>query len=508
MLSSLTPASVYHYRAKSKDASASLVNSIDYTFTTATAPTLRVTITANPSSGSIPLNGIGLLATVSGSITGNMNYTFYCDRSDSGTNITNPYSGKYNNQSATSYNTGALCNYANPGTYTAKVIIERGVYQAEARTQITVSQKNYLSIGSVDGADTNHVTGWAYDQNAGATPINVHVYIDGAPTANVVANLSRPDIIGAGNGVVTDANHGFDYFFSGLTPGTHTINIYAINTPTGTNSELSGSPKTITITAQTPTPTPTTTPTPTPIPIPTPTSTSTPTPTPTPTPNILNSSLLKSAGNPKVYVIANNQKKWIQTEQEFNQAGYSWSNVQEVSPSTLTSIPDYVASSLGSLLLNTADNKVYRIINNQKIWIPTIETFDKQGLSWSQVQPADPSQVDQYPRIKLIKAPGNEKVYYVTESGTKRHIPTIDIFNSYNDRWEDIVELSPADISSYPDNNLIKKEDDPKVYKLENGQKRWIQTASVFNRLKLDWTKITPVNQTEFNFYPTGSTIK
>jgi len=112
----------------------------------------------------------------------------------------------------------------------------------------TVISTNYLPIGSFDGADSVHATGWAYDQNAGASPINVHIYIDGVPTANIVANVSRPDIIGAGSGVVQDAYHGFDYTFSGLTAGNHTIQVYAINTPTGTNPELPGSPKTITIT--------------------------------------------------------------------------------------------------------------------------------------------------------------------------------------------------------------------------------------------------------------------
>lgn len=116
-------------------------------------------------------------------------------------------------------------------------------------SKIIPAATNYLPIGSFDGADSVHATGWAYDQNAGTSPINVHIYIDGVPTANIVANVSRPDIIGAGGGVVQDAYHGFDYTFSGLTAGNHTIQVYAINTPTGTNPELTGSPKTITITA-------------------------------------------------------------------------------------------------------------------------------------------------------------------------------------------------------------------------------------------------------------------
>jgi hypothetical protein len=115
-------------------------------------------------------------------------------------------------------------------------------------SKVIPSATNYAPIGNFDGADAIHATGWAFDQNAGTSPINVHIYIDGVPTANIVANLSRTDIIGAGSGVVQDAYHGFDYAFSGLSAGNHTIQVYAINTPTGTNPELPGSPKTITIT--------------------------------------------------------------------------------------------------------------------------------------------------------------------------------------------------------------------------------------------------------------------
>lgn len=248
LLSSLSASTLYHYRVKSKDAAGNLATSGDYTFTTAATPTLTVALSATPNSGTAPLNGVDLSATVGGNVTGNINYTFYCNRSDTGTNITTPYQGKYDNQTVTTYNAVDICNYSAAGSYSAKVIVERGTYQAEARTAVTVATPNYAPIGNIDGADATHVTGWAYDQNAGATPINVHVYIDGAPIANITANLSRPDIVGAGGGVVQDANHGFDYAFSDLTAGNHTINVYAINTPAGTNPELSGSPKTITVT--------------------------------------------------------------------------------------------------------------------------------------------------------------------------------------------------------------------------------------------------------------------
>ncbi len=138
---------------------------------------------------------------------------------------------------------------------------------------------NHDPIGNLDGADAIHTTGWAYDQDNGTNPINVHIYIDGNPIANVLANLPRPDLVSSG--ITPDPFHGFDYAFVGLSAGTHTVDVYAINVPAGNNPKLAGSPKTITVNIPSPTPSPT----PTPSPSLSPSLSPTPSPTPTPITN-------------------------------------------------------------------------------------------------------------------------------------------------------------------------------------------------------------------------------
>ncbi|KKT76665.1 MAG: hypothetical protein UW72_C0003G0014 [Parcubacteria group bacterium GW2011_GWF2_44_7] len=103
---------------------------------------------------------------------------------------------------------------------------------------------NTPSYGWLDYANAIHITGWAYDADAGVNPINVKIYIDETEAANIVANISKPDLSTFG---IQGINHGFDYIFPTLAVGKHIIEVYAINTPTGYNYELSGSPKTITI---------------------------------------------------------------------------------------------------------------------------------------------------------------------------------------------------------------------------------------------------------------------
>lgn len=168
--------------------------------------TLSVSLSANPSSGTASLIGVDLTATIFGTATGTINYTFYCNRSDDGTNITYPTSFKIDGRNpdgtggtvinwgiATDYSGGTtftvynVCDYTTAGTYTAKVIAERGsAPPAEERVPITVTPSNHdpeLSSGYVDpsSGDINTDFYWYvnyYDQD-GDSPSTKKVYIDG-----------------------------------------------------------------------------------------------------------------------------------------------------------------------------------------------------------------------------------------------------------------------------------------------------------------------------------------
>ncbi|MEK7154377.1 MAG: hypothetical protein AAB792_02365, partial [Patescibacteria group bacterium] len=119
-----------------------------------------------------------------------------------------------------------------------------------------------------------------------------------------------------------------------------------------------------------------------------------------------------------------------------------------------------------------------------------------------------PSKAPQYQRVKLMRAEGDDKVYYITERGLKRHIPNPTVFLSYDNNWSEIVMVKPFELSAIPDNLLIREEGKPEVYKLEDGTKRWIKTAEVFNWLGYRWNEIAPVNVTELENYPLGTPIE
>jgi len=139
----LSPSATYYSAIKTSDEVpnwSELSNIIQATTLTPPPKTLSVSLTANPSSGTAPLNRVDLTATVSGTAQGTINYTFYCNRSDTGTNITQGYAKKVDNTTQNPYTVNNVCSYASLGQYSPKVIVERGTLVAEVRITLFVTE--------------------------------------------------------------------------------------------------------------------------------------------------------------------------------------------------------------------------------------------------------------------------------------------------------------------------------------------------------------------------------
>ncbi len=101
-----------------------------------------------------------------------------------------------------------------------------------------VDSRDAVPTGSFDAvvaaATTVTVRGWTYDPNTPTQATKVHVYIDGVGVGIAVAAKPRPDVGRAFPGI--GDNHGFSKTVS-VSPGRHTVCLYAINTrPGGTNT--------------------------------------------------------------------------------------------------------------------------------------------------------------------------------------------------------------------------------------------------------------------------------
>ena len=100
---------------------------------------LTASLSVSASAGVAPVS-LSLTAAAGGTAQGTLNYIFYCNRSDIGTNITSPSSLTVTAVTSTLYLASNVCTYPAAGTYTAKVIVQRGTAApAEAQQVITVT---------------------------------------------------------------------------------------------------------------------------------------------------------------------------------------------------------------------------------------------------------------------------------------------------------------------------------------------------------------------------------
>ncbi|MDD3006969.1 MAG: CAP domain-containing protein [Candidatus Pacebacteria bacterium] len=213
--------------------------------------------------------------------------------------------------------------------------------------------------------------------------------------------------------------------------------------------------------------------------------------------------LIKTEDSPKIYVIIEGKKKWVSTPEVFEQLGYKWVDVVVVTEADLDDYADYE----DNLIRVIGDVKVYLVVNGMKRHIPSPEIFLDYGFSWDDVKDVDRAVTDKYEEAYLIRASKGTDVYCLAD-GIRRLIPTADIFNSYNNDWADIQVISQTEMNAYPLSSLIKLSDSVDVYLIEGTVKKRIPSVVVFNKYNFDWSHISIVNQTEFNYYKIGAELK
>jgi hypothetical protein len=86
--------------------------------------------------------------------------------------------------------------------------------------------------------------GWAIDPDT-ASPITVHVYVDGVFRASGSANAYRADV--AAENPDYGGNHGYDVYVGGVAAGTHQVCTYGINVGVGSNALLACKNVTVTV---------------------------------------------------------------------------------------------------------------------------------------------------------------------------------------------------------------------------------------------------------------------
>lgn len=216
-----------------------------------------------------------------------------------------------------------------------------------------------------------------------------------------------------------------------------------------------------------------------------PTPLSSPSPLPTPTSCIIpDGTLVKLPNDPKIYVIRDCKKVWIQTVEEFNRDGYKWSDVNELPSSTVNSIPSTSSVSSPNSALN-----------------PTVSPSASPAAN--------------IPEGAIIQVIGDPDVYIVKYMGNKkfkRLILSPSVFRSYGHlKWENIIKVDKATLDSFITSNLVRSENG-KIYRLnpsgDNGIRNHIKDMNAFQRLSFDMDSVYQINTTDESSYRQGQELE
>ena len=172
----------------------------------------------------------------------------------------------------------------------------------------------------------------------------------------------------------------------------------------------------------------------------------------------------KTANDRAVYYVDNDCKKRpFRSATVFFTYFDSWSDVSVVSSVTLGRVPAHELGFMplgpkydpkyGALVKTVIDPKVYLLINNKKYWITSEMIFNDLRYDWSWIEDIDKRLLDKYPSAgeitdttrhvdgTIIKYFGDPRVY-ILENGEKRHIADEYTFNSLGYRADRIVTIS------------------------------------------------------------------
>jgi hypothetical protein len=112
------------------------------------------------------------------------------------------------------------------GSFAGKVVEVYGI-DSDSNQAFLIYTNNKTAVGSVDFSDGFTVAGWALDPDSTSASSQIRVDVDGVtlPGHPVSASGTRNDLVP----IYGSANHGYSVTIPGLTPGEHTIAVYAID---------------------------------------------------------------------------------------------------------------------------------------------------------------------------------------------------------------------------------------------------------------------------------------
>lgn len=107
-----------------------------------------------------------------------------------------------------------------------------------------------------------------------------------------------------------------------------------------------------------------------------------------------------------------------------------------------------------------------------------------------------------------VRVGTDSDIYYITQSGYKRHLLSPKTFLSYeNNTWSKVLSIDEDTLSKFPDVAIIHLEEDQRIYLIEGKIKRYITDIDTLKVLGHRAEEAAPVSDIEFNEYNEGPPV-
>lgn len=234
-------------------------------------------------------------------------------------------------------------------------------------------------------------------------------------------------------------------------------------------------------------------------------------------------SLVKSRTRERVFVIEQGKRRPIPTADLFEARGYRWDAIHEISDRELAlwRLGEPIPYPDGTLVKGSGE-EVYVFEGAKLRHITSAALFEALRYAWGSIRKLFDGDLLLYPKGEpklfpdgsLIKGSG-VRVYRV-EEGKRRPVLSSALFEALQLRWSDVKTLTDRELSRYPegqpllwpDGSLLRLSGDSRVYLVQGGFRRWIETADVFRALGLSWNRVQIVSQEEFASLPEAQPIR
>ena len=233
-------------------------------------------------------------------------------------------------------------------------------------------------------------------------------------------------------------------------------------------------------------------------------------------------SLLKSYTRDNVYFVEGGKRRYVASPQLFNYRKLSWSGIKEISDRELLTygLSSPLTYPDGTLIKGDGE-EVFLVKGEEKRHITSAVLFEKNGYKWNSIVKISDEELSYHSDgTKILFADGTlikgtGPTVYLIDGQNKRAIITLQMFNLWDFKWENVISLSDKEIVYYsegvsllyPDNTLVKEFGKSEIYLVKNEERHWVKTLEAFLGLGYKWADVIGLSLKDISQYALGSAI-